>query len=103
MPRVDRRESCVRSRTPPVTVHAATVTLAAFPSGHATDAAGLFVAAAYVVAITIARRRVTQITCFAISLFLEVIVGLSRLVLARASRTIRRSPKSRGDGLLAVG
>jgi undecaprenyl-diphosphatase len=42
---------------PPVTVHATTVTLAAFPSGHATDAAAFFLAASLTLAITIAHRR----------------------------------------------
>ncbi len=68
---------------PPMTVRETTVKLAAFPSGHATDAAALFVAAAcvFAFAITGARRRTTQVVCIAIGLLLAAIVGVSRLVL----------------------
>jgi undecaprenyl-diphosphatase len=66
---------------PPVTVHATTVTLAAFPSGHATDAAAFFLAASLTLAITIAHQRSTQIVLIATGLLLAVLVGLSRLVL----------------------
>jgi undecaprenyl-diphosphatase len=66
---------------PPAPVHAVAVSLAAFPSGHATDAAGFFVAASLVSAITVAKRRATQITCVVIGVLLVAIVGLSRLVL----------------------
>ena len=66
---------------PPVTVHATTVTLAAFPSGHATDAAACFLAAALVLALTLARRRYVQILILLAGLMLAGLVGLSRLVL----------------------
>jgi membrane-associated phospholipid phosphatase len=66
---------------PPVTVHATTVTLAAFPSGHATDSAAFFLAASLTLAITIARRRSTQIMLIVTGLLLAALVGLSRLVL----------------------
>jgi membrane-associated phospholipid phosphatase len=66
---------------PPVTVHATTVTLAAFPSGHATDAAAFFLAASLTLAITIARRRSTQVLLIGAGLLLTAVVGLSRLVL----------------------
>jgi len=66
---------------PPVTVHATTVTLAAFPSGHATDSAAFFLAASLTLAITIAHRRSTQIMLIVTGLLLAALVGLSLLVL----------------------
>jgi undecaprenyl-diphosphatase len=66
---------------PPVVSHATTVTLAAFPSGHATDAAAFFVAASLTLAITVARHRSTRALLVATGLFLALLVGLSRLVL----------------------
>jgi undecaprenyl-diphosphatase len=66
---------------PPISVHAVTVTLAAFPSGHATDAAAFFLAAASVLALTIARRRSMQVLLLAGGLVCAGLVGLSRLVL----------------------
>jgi membrane-associated phospholipid phosphatase len=66
---------------PPVVLHATTVTLAAFPSGHATDAAAFFVAASLTLAITIAHHRSTRALLVATGLFLALLVGLSRLVL----------------------
>ena len=66
---------------PPVVLHATTVTLAAFPSGHATDAASFFVAASLTLAITIAHHRSTRALLVATGLFLAMLVGLSRLVL----------------------
>ena len=66
---------------PPVVLHATTVTLAAFPSGHATDAAAFFLAASVTLAITIAQRRSTRVLLVATGLFLAMLVGLSRLVL----------------------
>ena len=66
---------------PPVVLHATTVTLAAFPSGHATDAAAFFLAASVTLAITIAQRRSTRALLVATGLFLAMLVGLSRLVL----------------------
>ncbi|HWS45168.1 MAG TPA: phosphatase PAP2 family protein [Acidimicrobiia bacterium] len=66
---------------PPVTVHATSVGLAAFPSGHATDAAGYFLAAAFVLALTVARRPGSQLAWIALGLFMAALVGVSRLVL----------------------
>ena len=67
---------------PPVSVHATTVTLAAFPSGHATDAAAFFLAASLTLSLTVARRRSTQLVFIGAGLVLAVLVGVSRLVLA---------------------
>jgi undecaprenyl-diphosphatase len=69
-----------RSR-PPVAVHATTVTLAAFPSGHATDAAAFFLAASLTLALTVERRRSVRRALVVTGLMLAVLVGLSRLVL----------------------
>ena len=66
---------------PPVVLHATTVTLAAFPSGHATDAAAFFLAASLTLAVTIAHHRSTRALLVATGLFLALLVGLSRLVL----------------------
>jgi undecaprenyl-diphosphatase len=66
---------------PPVTFHATTVTLAAFPSGHATDAAACFLTGASILALTLARRRRVQILLLLAGLALAGLVGLSRLVL----------------------
>ena len=66
---------------PPVTVHATTVSLAAFPSGHATDAAAFFLAAGLTLALTIAHHRWSQGLLVATGLLLAALVGLSRLVL----------------------
>jgi membrane-associated phospholipid phosphatase len=66
---------------PPVAVHATTVTLAAFPSGHATDAAAFFLAASLTLALTVARRRSTALLLILTGLLLTAAVGLSRLVL----------------------
>jgi undecaprenyl-diphosphatase len=66
---------------PPIAFHATATAAAAFPSGHATDAAGFFLAAALVLALTIAHRRIAQLASIAIGLLLAALVGLSRLVL----------------------
>ena len=66
---------------PPVTVHAEEVSLKAFPSGHATDAAAFFLSAAVVLAITVAHRRATQVGLVVTGAGLAALVGLSRLVL----------------------
>jgi undecaprenyl-diphosphatase len=66
---------------PPVVLHATTVTLAAFPSGHATDAAAFFLAASLTLAVTIVHHRSTRVLLVATGLFLAMLVGLSRLVL----------------------
>ena len=67
---------------PPTTVHATTVTLAAFPSGHATDAAAFFLAGSLTLSLTVARRRSTQALFIGAGLLLAALVGVSRLVLA---------------------
>jgi undecaprenyl-diphosphatase len=67
---------------PPVAVQATTVTLAAFPSGHATDAAAFFVAGSLTLALTVARHRATQLVSIGCGLLLGGLVGISRLVLA---------------------
>jgi len=66
---------------PPTEVHATTVTLAAFPSGHATDAAAFFLGASLTLAITVARRRSSQVLLVGTGIVLAALVGLSRLVL----------------------
>jgi undecaprenyl-diphosphatase len=66
---------------PPVNVHAEHVSLKAFPSGHATDAAAFFLSAALVLAITVAHRRSTQVVLVVTGIGLAALVGLSRLVL----------------------
>jgi undecaprenyl-diphosphatase len=67
---------------PPLSLHATNVTLAAFPSGHATDAAAFFVAASLILSMTVARRRSSQVKLIGTGLFLAALIGLSRLVLA---------------------
>jgi undecaprenyl-diphosphatase len=67
---------------PPVTVHATTVTLAAFPSGHATDAAAFFLAGSLTLSVTVVRHRWSQVLLIACGVVLATLVGLSRLVLA---------------------
>ena len=67
---------------PPISVHETHVSSPAFPSGHATDAAGFFLAAAFVLAITVAHHRRTQLVFTAIGILFAGLVGLSRLVLA---------------------
>lgn len=66
---------------PPVAVHATSVTLAAFPSGHATDAAACLFATSIVLALTVAKRRLEQGLYVAAGLAVAALVGLSRLVL----------------------
>ena len=66
---------------PPVSDHAASVASAAFPSGHATDAAAFFLAASFVIGITVARHRSTQALLVLVAAFLAGLVGISRLVL----------------------
>jgi undecaprenyl-diphosphatase len=67
---------------PPEAVHATTVTLAAFPSGHATDAAAFFVAASLALSLTISHHRRSQVLLIGSGIALATLVGLSRLVLA---------------------
>jgi undecaprenyl-diphosphatase len=67
---------------PPITFHEVHVASPAFPSGHATNAAGFFLAASFALAITIAQRRRSQLTLLATAIVLTALVGISRLVLA---------------------
>jgi undecaprenyl-diphosphatase len=67
---------------PPIAFHEVHVSSPAFPSGHATDAAAFFLAAAFVVAITVVHRRRTQLVLVGVGVFLAALVGVSRLILA---------------------
>ncbi len=67
---------------PPIVFHETHVSSPAFPSGHATDAAGFFLAAAFVLALTVARHVRTQIVLVCLAVLCTGLVGLSRLVLA---------------------
>jgi undecaprenyl-diphosphatase len=67
---------------PPITLHETHVTSPAFPSGHATDAAGFFLAAAFVLALMVAHHRRTQLVLIGTGVVFAVLVGVSRLVLA---------------------
>jgi membrane-associated phospholipid phosphatase len=66
---------------PPVAVHATTVTLASFPSGHATNAAAFGLAAGLTLALTIAHHRWSKALLVATGLLFAALVGVSRLVL----------------------
>ena len=66
---------------PPVSLHATTVTVAAFPSGHATNAAAFGLAASLTLALTVAHRPRTQALLVAAGVFFAALVGVSRLVL----------------------
>ena len=67
---------------PPVDVHATHATLAAFPSGHATNGAAFGLAAGLTLALTVAHHRWSQTLLVAVGLFFAALVGVSRLVLA---------------------
>ena len=67
---------------PPVGVHATSVTLAAFPSGHATNGAAFGIAAGLTLALTVAHHRWSKTLVVAVGLFFAALVGISRLVLA---------------------
>jgi undecaprenyl-diphosphatase len=66
---------------PPAAAQVSSVSSAAFPSGHATDAAAFFVAVSFTVAITVTRRRWAQVAVFGLGSVMAALVGLSRLVL----------------------
>jgi undecaprenyl-diphosphatase len=66
---------------PPVAVHETHVTLAAFPSGHATESAAFFVAGSLALALTVARSRTGKVLLLMAGLLLTGAVGVSRLVL----------------------
>jgi membrane-associated phospholipid phosphatase len=67
---------------PPVAVHATAVTLASFPSGHATNAAAFGLAVGLTLALTIAHHRWSQGLLLAGGVVFAALVGISRLVLA---------------------
>jgi undecaprenyl-diphosphatase len=67
---------------PPITFHEVHVASPAFPSGHTTNAAGFFLAAAFVLSITIAHQRRSRLVAFAIGIVCAALVGVSRLILA---------------------
>jgi undecaprenyl-diphosphatase len=67
---------------PPVALHATTVSLDAFPSGHATDAAAFFGSAAFVVALSVVHGRIAKVGVLVAGAALAAVVGASRLVLA---------------------
>ncbi len=66
---------------PSVTFHETTVTLAAFPSGHATDAAAFSLAAALTVGLVVTRRRRAQLLLVVLAETSAACVGVSRLIL----------------------
>jgi undecaprenyl-diphosphatase len=66
---------------PPEVLQASSAASAAFPSGHATDAAAFFLAAAFTIGITITRRRWEQAVLIASGALIAGLIGLSRLVL----------------------
>jgi undecaprenyl-diphosphatase len=67
---------------PPIALHGVRATSPAFPSGHAADAAGFFLAAAFVLALTVAHSRRTQLALIVVAIVSAALVGISRLVLA---------------------
>ncbi len=67
---------------PPVDVHATHATLAAFPSGHATNGAAFGLAAGLTLALTVAHHRSSKALVVAAGLLFAALVGISRLVLA---------------------
>jgi undecaprenyl-diphosphatase len=66
---------------PPLSAHATHVASAAFPSGHATDAAAFFLATSLVLSITTTQRRSMRVLLVATGALLAGLVGVSRLVL----------------------
>ena len=75
-------KSIFERERPPIDVHATTVTLAAFPSGHATNGAAFGLAAGLTLALTVAHHRWSKALLVAAGLFFAALVGISRLVLA---------------------
>jgi undecaprenyl-diphosphatase len=75
-------KSIFERERPPIDVHATTVTLAAFPSGHATNGAAFGLAAGLTLALTVAHHRWSKSLVVAAGLFFAALVGISRLVLA---------------------
>jgi undecaprenyl-diphosphatase len=74
-------KSAFGRQRPPVSVHAVTVTLDAFPSGHATNAAAFFLASTLVTGLLFAVRPLVKVGLVALGAAIAGLVGLSRLVL----------------------
>jgi undecaprenyl-diphosphatase len=66
---------------PPVSVRAVTVSLQAFPSGHATNSAAFFLSAALVLGLAVASSRRAKVVLVLAAAGLAGCVGISRLVL----------------------
>ena len=66
---------------PPSSVHLTQVTLAAFPSGHATESAAFFLAASLTLSLTLALRARAKVALIGLGCVLTGIVGVGRLVL----------------------
>jgi membrane-associated phospholipid phosphatase len=75
-------KSVFERERPPVSVHATHATLAAFPSGHATNGAAFGLAAGLTLALAVAHHRWSKGLLIAGGLLFAGLVGLSRLVLA---------------------
>ena len=75
-------KSIFERERPPIAVHATTVTLAAFPSGHATNGAAFGLAAGLTLALTVAHHRWSKSLLVAAGVLFAALVGISRLVLA---------------------
>jgi undecaprenyl-diphosphatase len=66
---------------PPVDVRAVTVSLEAFPSGHAANSASFFLAGALVLGLVVVSGRLAKLALVAAAAVLAGCVGISRLVL----------------------
>jgi undecaprenyl-diphosphatase len=66
---------------PPVEVRAVTVSLEAFPSGHAANSAAFFLAWALVLGLAVVTGRLAKLALVAAAAVLAGCVGISRLVL----------------------
>ena len=75
-------KSILDRERPPIALHATTAALAAFPSGHATDAAAFGLATGFTLALTTAHHSRSQALLVAAGLLFAALVGVSRLVLA---------------------
>jgi len=67
---------------PPLYLREVHVSLAAFPSSHAAEAAACLLATALTLSLTVAQRRWVRVTLLVAALVLTGSVGISRLVLA---------------------
>ncbi len=75
-------KAAVDRARPPLSLHSVPVSLAAFPSGHATSSSACLVAASTTVAVAVVRRRRLRVVLVAAGLAGAGLVGISRLVLA---------------------